>query len=1055
MKNKIAVLLLLCCGLGAPIARAGLHDGLVSYWPLDALTVDPNTGQNMAVDLGPNTNNLLDGLTMTGADIVPGVRGNAASFDGVGKYLYRAYAAGEDNGLPIYNARYYTISMWVRDRKYVVGTNQQTRAVFAEGNNALTQPLFRLTTDTATTGRTNLLAAMIRNDNNNTFFGNTGISFGDSGKSTLMPFDGSWHHVAWVDSNGTARVYVDGQLDPRIFTKIRLSEPQDITARGLTLNTFSLGAALQTLVAGSFFNGLIDEVALWERTLSQDEINEVRTNGITIPILAAAPSVANPPEGSTNLLVGEFFSLQALAQGTHPRTYRWYKDGSPLQDIILTNDVGEITNIVLIGATSNILTLSNLQTTDSGAYTFVVSNSVNSATSGPASLLVSTVSPQAPNLTNGQISYWPMDAIQGITTPDMVRGYDMYLVNMASSNLVAGKWGNAMQFNQNGCLDHIFGANDALPLTKYPEFSISLWINAPATNPGAAGMRFFAQGNSSSTTPYFSLANPDNTGQGPLTRLRGFFRNDNNQNNAVAGTGISALDVFYDPAVTNSTWHHVAYVQKSVGGANPVLQGTFYVDGVQDVMVGAFSPRVPLTAQIMSIGGAVRNTADPLSGGTRGNFLLGLVDDVAVWNRALTAQEIVMLSTNVAPAAPAVLQPIAINSFRADFPEVVNGDSAMLRWSVSGPVAAIDIDQGVGSVFSRTTNGIGSIVVSNLTTSKTFTLTAQRGTNVLTIQTSVAVVNGVAAGWSILDDFQTYSVGPLVNPYWADLKGGSSIEDVGGNHMLNTPAGGGAEGQLAQLQLAGYSINQGQTRTIFARVYVQDDPAATTMLNDIGVTDKTLRTHNDFGTDTGPIVRLNDDAAGDLAVGAYNGVGGSLILTPRKLELQQVYNLWIDVTNGVFTDTDTGDSFSVWVQRVGSNSRIQVVSNYVTDRDLMADFLGPTGLNLDKLVVGNGAAAGTVYVDDLFISKSGYNSTVPVPWAGTTPPALAVPTFTPTIIPATEFTPMQIQFDWSAGALMSAPSMTGPWTVVPDSFGLTYTWTIDLVDPQRFFLILR
>src|SRR5689334_15667108 len=125
MKHRITQLLsVLCLIAGLTTVRADLRDGLISYWPCDTLVVDPNTTQNMTPDLGPNTNNLLDNFTMTGADVVPGMRGNALSFDGATKYLSKLYNFGDDIGLPVYSKRYYTIAMWVRDRKFTTGTNQ-------------------------------------------------------------------------------------------------------------------------------------------------------------------------------------------------------------------------------------------------------------------------------------------------------------------------------------------------------------------------------------------------------------------------------------------------------------------------------------------------------------------------------------------------------------------------------------------------------------------------------------------------------------------------------------------------------------------------------------------------------------------------------------------------------------------------------------------------------------------------------------------------------------------------------------------------------------------
>jgi len=1047
IKFGVALTILITC-LGW--AQTELTDGLVAYWPLDEIK---ETG--ITPDATPNTNDLF---AVGPPSLVTGIRGKAVSLNGIDQYLYLQYVVDQGKGLPIYKARYFTISMWV---KATGATQAAERTLFAETWSGGNNPLFRLSTDNvaAAAARTNVLSVRIRNNNNNTFIGNTAYAFADQGRSTLMPFDGNWHHVVWVAHDKTARLYVDGELDPREFKNIWLPEPGDVAVqnRGLTLDTLTLGATMQPAGTANYLNGIIDEVAIWERALTPEEIDRVRTNGIPTPISPQRPSfaVVYPPVGNTNLLVGEFFALQALAGGTHPRTYRWCKNGVPMDDLIETNEWGEITNAPIVGATSNILAFTNLQTSDSGAYSVIVSNDYGMITSSPVYLLVSVTSPQAPSLTNGQISYWPLDTIQGITTPDVVRGYDMLLYNMGETNLVPGKWGNAMKFYTNaiGMLTRTHAPGDALPINQYPEFTVSVWLKAPGVNNAngtvsgsGSGRRFFTECRNDATQPTFSLANGDNnsTPRGPVQKLRAFIRNDNNQNNADAGA--SGTDAYDD------TWHHVVYRQRWVGGALPIVQANWFIDGVKDdptvVTNNPISPRLPLSPQNTSIGGQYR-------AGSYGFQFIGLIDDVAVWNRALSEEEIMWLSTNAVPPAPPVLPPLAITSFKGDFARVVSGDNLRLSWVVSSSAAEIEIDQGIGSVFTRTTNGIGSIVVSNITSSKTFTLTIRRGAEVQTAQTSVSVVTGVTPGWSILDDFEAYSAGPLVNPYWTDARGGSSVEIVNGNRMLNVPADAGSEGQLAQLPLASYAIQQGQAFTIFARVYVADNPATESMGNVIGVTDKIMRTANDTTGDVGPAVRLNDDNNGDLAIGAIDGVGGTVTLIPRKLEQYQVYNIWIDITNGAYfygeTTTNAGDFFSVWIQRLGESSRTLVVSNYVTDRDLVPDFYGPTLPVLDKLFVANRVSSGTVYVDDIYISKSGYNSTVPVAWVGPAPPALSRPVLTVD----TASVPGEMSFAWDAGALMWAPTIDGPWTVVPDSYGYTYTHTIDIGLPQLFFRVQR
>ncbi len=74
--------------------------------------------------------------------------------------------------------------------------------------------------------------------------------------------------------------------------------------------------------------------------------------------------------GSTTL-------FSAAVSGTAPFNYQWFKDGVPL------TDGGNIS-----GSLSNLLTIANLTTNDSGIYVLTVSNLVGSITSSNATLVV-------------------------------------------------------------------------------------------------------------------------------------------------------------------------------------------------------------------------------------------------------------------------------------------------------------------------------------------------------------------------------------------------------------------------------------------------------------------------------------------------------------------------------------------------------------------------------------------------------------------------------------------------------------------------------------------
>jgi pectate lyase len=91
---------------------------------------------------------------------------------------------------------------------------------------------------------------------------------------------------------------------------------------------------------------------------------------LTVNTSPVAP-VFNSQPASLVVLAGSTVSFSAAAAGTAPISYQWNKNGTPIS-----------------GATSSTLTLTNVQTANSGSYTLTASNSVGSVTSDPAQLTV-------------------------------------------------------------------------------------------------------------------------------------------------------------------------------------------------------------------------------------------------------------------------------------------------------------------------------------------------------------------------------------------------------------------------------------------------------------------------------------------------------------------------------------------------------------------------------------------------------------------------------------------------------------------------------------------
>ena len=113
----------------------------------------------------------------------------------------------------------------------------------------------------------------------------------------------------------------------------------------------------------------MDDVALWERALTQAEIQQVISSSIQTPIAVQPYILVQPVGGSRGQ--GDRIVFTTRAAGQRPFSYQWYHGATEIS-----------------GATSNVLVQSNITAADAGNYTVVVSNDVGSVESAQALLLV-------------------------------------------------------------------------------------------------------------------------------------------------------------------------------------------------------------------------------------------------------------------------------------------------------------------------------------------------------------------------------------------------------------------------------------------------------------------------------------------------------------------------------------------------------------------------------------------------------------------------------------------------------------------------------------------
>jgi hypothetical protein len=614
---RFTALSLFGAALLAGAQPADIRQGLVAYWPLDF------TDGATTPDVTPFGNH-LNLISMGVGNFIPGRYGNAATFDGASQMLSRIYTFGEDNGLPVYRARRYTVAMWVKG----LGSQPQDRRVFAEGSTTNTNPLLTIGTDSLNSPlRTNVVDMFIRTDP-------PVVTPLNHGKSTNMAFDGNWHHIAWVEDNGVGRLYIDGLPDPAVLNHVPGS---------LTMNTISLGG-IQRATTGSYFAGMIDDAVVWERPLTQAEIQDVMNNSLNPAVPQFAPYVVTQPASATRGL-GERHTFRVQATGTRPLSYQWYSGDTEI-----------------VGATSNILTLSNLSAGQAGNYTVRVTNPVGSVTSLVAVL---TIAPDpASDLRNGLVSHWPMETVDGdpgaYTTEDLYSHNTMRLVTTSFFDQAIGAFGNAIVFNG---LEQYGVRMGGFPIYNNPALTLSIWVNAGPQ----ADRRFFCESTTNNNNnPLFAFGSHASD-TNPAIRV--FIRNS---------TGGVLVDRVSTRPVLDGNWHHVVWVETNG-------QAKLYIDGVLDETDFNYT-RGSLTLDQTTVAAILRTSA--------ASFFTGALDEVALWNRMLTFTEIQELHTAgvpppIMPNPPEItLQPVSqslLTGSKVTFSSLATGASPLdAQWRKDG-----------------------------------------------------------------------------------------------------------------------------------------------------------------------------------------------------------------------------------------------------------------------------------------------------------------------------------------------------------------------------------
>ena len=419
---------------------------------------------------------------------------------------------------------------------------------------------------------------------------------------------GQWSYVV-VNYDSTQSypwtLYVNGKTDGYIWSGPTLA----------TWAQFIIGAAgvSPTTIAGAFFDGQVDEVAVYPRLLTGVEISGHYAARGTVLV----PVTFRPPLLSQTVTTGKSVSFSTTALGTTPISLQWYNGTNLIQN-----------------ATNATYTIPSTALGDTGTYTL---RGTNSGSTNSISASLTVISPVAyANVTNNLVLHLEFE---GNTTDSSGRGNNGTPSTSTPSNAppayVPGIIGaQALQYatyTTNGSSTAVTncsyvslgtqgsGPPPDLQFGATTSFSISLWVKQPAGSL-FGDLPFIGTATNSDNNPGWVLAPGYKTG-GWEWSLKDDAGNGLNPNGTV-------------PLINDGNWHNfVLTVDRTAAVANT------YLDGV-----------LAASTSIASIGDIDIGNQAPIVIGQDPTFLYqepgtAAVDDIGIWRQVLTPLEVAQIQS--------------------------------------------------------------------------------------------------------------------------------------------------------------------------------------------------------------------------------------------------------------------------------------------------------------------------------------------------------------------------------------------------------------------------
>lgn len=225
------------------LSQSFLNDGLIAYWPYNGGTVT----SSLVLDIADNNHGTLNGSPLFG----PGRIGQGLSFDGVDDYVTIPDSSHWD-----FAGKERTLALWIKaDARDYPGCCPMFFENFSGGDPGTGWNLLigddpdnhlsfdhRAAPNLSSPNRAQLVSSMPLNDNN-------------------------WRHVVITMDGSEARLYINGVLDDTDSYAQLIDQPPGLMIMGRHTS------------GGKYYKGLMDDVRIYNRALSAEEVQRLYEQG--------------------------------------------------------------------------------------------------------------------------------------------------------------------------------------------------------------------------------------------------------------------------------------------------------------------------------------------------------------------------------------------------------------------------------------------------------------------------------------------------------------------------------------------------------------------------------------------------------------------------------------------------------------------------------------------------------------------------------------------------------------------------------------------------------